>query len=76
MVSIFKPPDKWGGMWFPPYPTISDEEFDLAIGLSVARWYRRFFHLEEEDKQRTIVQGKPLSFWLNKLQNIEKEENK
>jgi hypothetical protein len=61
-------------MWYPPYPTISDEEFDLAIGLTVARWYRTFYELEEEDKTRTIVQGKPLSYWLNKLTDVETKE--
>lgn len=74
--SIFRPPDKWGGMWYPPYTNISDEDFDLAIGLSVARWYKMFYHLEEEDKQRTIIQGKPLSYWMMKLEELDKGKTK
>jgi hypothetical protein len=61
-------------MWYPPYKTITDEELDEAIGLINARWYSMFYQLEEEDRQRIILQGKPLGYWLNRLDETDRKQ--
>lgn len=71
--AIFNPPERLRYMYYPSYcRTVSDEDFDDAIGLANARWHRDFYDLSDPlDLTRIIIQGKTLGYWLGRLKDLD-----
>lgn len=71
---VFNPPERLRYAYYPSYcRTISDEDFEEAVGLFNARWFKLFYDLSDpEDLTRIHIQGKQLGYWLRRLEEIEK----
>ena len=72
---VFNPPERLRYAYSPRYcQTISDDQFDEAVGLFNARWFKLFYDLSDpEDLTRIHIQGKQLGYWLRRL---EENDNK
>jgi len=77
---VFNPPASMRHQYFQYYPnyciSCTDEEFDEALGLVNAAWFRRAYEvLDGEDLTRITIQGKSLGHWLQKLDERNKQSN-
>lgn len=48
------------------FPACSDEEFREALALANASFYK--WRVPESEWYRVTIDGKPLQYWLNKLE--------